>query len=559
VLADPETLIPWRAVSMTAPDHRERHRTWRLVLLGALLCCVTAACPTPRFIPRHPLVTPKVQTPRGGGLRVKQVTISCRRRGDYRGRGCGKSPELIALASHLGSGVERALPARDPASAPVEAEVDIEAVHSSRQTVFFDALNVLSAGHFPLVPQWGEATLLARIRLSRLSLTPASAPASMPAATTALPEDSLLGVLRIEVKVPYKAHWYSWYRADEPGRAFAAGWKVLAEQMVVRLAAALRDGLGPAGPPVRPWTEPYPDAGGNDELGGVTTRSAGAGPPSESSTIVLERSSEWRLLTRPAKQKTTARGLLHKYLSAFSGLEAGYFLGKAWVQSEARDSFGASYTVASGEASSRGYRIGFYTIPEKSDWFIFPTLGFFSLDIDIHDFRENIPLVTVPGATAIPGRGSDPETGAPIDLGDPNIYRLELRSAYLGQRLSGTLVYGTPSVQIFGTLEGGLNIFEVRHTRVYLGNWTNAGYSAAWVRSGALRGIVGLAIRPWHIALRCEANYEAYFTFSFPEEIEFMGRVEHNPTTNHYERRRTYVRAASSGTANVFFSANLYY
>jgi hypothetical protein len=560
-------------------------------MAGALL--TLAGCLQPRYIaPRITIAPPRPQ-PISGGVRIGQLTIHCS--SPISPSSACPSASTVELASRIGAQVEAAFPAKDSKSPPIEIKIRVDARWTSRQTYLLDGVSVLTLGASPLTPQWGNASLDTQIILSRPSILPSEPaprdegprppdpeapasqpasrprPASGPASTSAsgpasapawddeelVVEEKTLSRIELQVKVPYRVHWCSWYRTDAPAMAFTDGWKMLVDQIVDRIGAHVAPPVAPVQPVTR-WSGRYLAGGEDDEVEAETRRGTDGDILTEQTKIVLERGNEWRLLTR-ARQRTTARGLLYKYLSAFSGLEAGYFLGRAWVSSEAKDASGATFTIASGQASSSGWRIGAYTIPNRSDWFIFPTLGFFSLDIDIHDFRQTIPVVNVPGATEIRGVGSDPATGRPVDLGDPNVYRLELRSMYFGQRISGTLVYGTYDYQVFGTLEGGINLLEARHTRIYLGNYTSAGWSAAWVRSGQVRAILGFAIRPWHVALRCEMNYEGYFTFSYPEALQFTGPLRYNDIKLHYERPQYNVTAASAGTLNVFFGANLYF
>ncbi len=164
-----------------------------------------------------------------------------------------------------------------------------------------------------------------------------------------------------------------------------------------------------------------------------------------------------------AKKATTTAGpsFWRRYLGALSGLEGGAFFGTAWVHSTAKDpQTQENFTIASGKARSRGWKIDFYTPPTETGPFIFPTLGFFSLDIDIADVAGDIPLGAVPGAHDIAAVGSNPVTGKVIDLGAPNRYALRLRSGYLGQRVGSNLVYGNAKFQFFATGQVGLNIFE---------------------------------------------------------------------------------------------------
>lgn len=448
-----------------------------------------------------------------------------------------------------------------PGGEPVSVELRVGAGLRACCEAGYRAHPVLMTlfGLWPLWPDSGDALLNARLRAR-------ASPGTGPARSYQLD---------LEVRVPYSVYWYGHLRSGPRDEAFRAAWSVLQDELSARLSGWIESSAAsPASPPSSRSAPALPPA---PSLATSTGEAATSGRLELtvrdhqmnhlSSGLVLERKElfaedpdRWRVITAAnAPRRERPQSFLARYFSALGGVDAGYLMGRAWVSSSATDSFGQRYTVASGEARTRGFRVDLYTIPEQSSWFLYPTIGFLSQDIDIKDFRENVPLSAVAGAREIPGVGSNPETGAPVDLGDPNVYQLFLRSAYIGQRLSATLVMGTPRVQLFGVFEGGFNIIEFRHARVRLGNYETEGWSFPWFFSGQLRAIAGVAIRPWHVALRCEAHYEAYRSYAFPEPLEFMGRLEYNAEKQKHERRRTWVESASVGVANLFFSANIFY
>lgn len=192
-------------------------------------------------------------------------------------------------------------------------------------------------------------------------------------------------------------------------------------------------------------------------------------------------------------------------------------------------------------------------------FFIFPTAGFFSLDIDIADMAGDIPLGSVSGAQDIPAIGTDPKTGARIDLGAPNIYSLRLRSGYIGQRVGASFVYGNAAFQFFLTGQVGVNLLEWRYTDVRLGSYKETGHSAKFLHSFAGRGIGGIVYRPWHVMLRCELNGELYREFDYPSPIPFEGKVRFNAQKQAYERPEIKVEAATAYTLNFYCGAGLHY
>jgi hypothetical protein len=249
-----------------------------------------------------------------------------------------------------------------------------------------------------------------------------------------------------------------------------------------------------------------------------------------------------------------------RYLSSLSGLEAGAFFGTAWVRSQAIDpDTKQAFTIASGKASSRGWKLDFYTPPTTSGVFIFPTLGFFSLDINIADVAGDVPLGGAAGSQEIPGVGSDPATGERVDLGAPNSYSLRLRSGYIGQRVGSNFVWGNANFQFFATGQLGLNLLEWRYTDVRLGRYKETGHSAKFLHSFAARAVVGAVYRPWHVMLRCELNYELYREFDYPQPIPFEGKVRYNEQLQAYERPEIKVDAATVHTLNGFCGAGFHY
>jgi hypothetical protein len=511
-------------------------------LVAGLVLSSGSDCAIP--LDRPPAMEPPAAEarPRNRGVRLETITVESRHR--------GQSTPAPLTRQTLIDFVEASLPPSSPGHGPGYLQLDATMSLERRRTYFLDVVAIYPGfGVFPFTPEWGTAHIFSRVTLT-------------------LPEGEFSRrraySLELDVSVPYSVFWYSWYRQAPQQQAMERAWQLWAKYVISRLQPWLKV-EAPASMPasVEPSVldaplESDPDFfarsrryAEQDRRGMAEWTSIGPRPGSDGEG--------WHLITTPRQNQSQPRSWLMKYLSALSGLEAGYFMGSAWVNSEAEDSSGKKYTVATGDASSRGFRLSAYSVPEKSDWFVFPTLGFLWLDIDIHDFRQKIPMVDVPGTQNIEAVGSDPLSGAPIDLTDPNVYRLELRSGYLGQRLGGTLVFGSPRVQLFATLEGGLNLLEVRHTRSFLGKYTTAGFSAAFFGSLQLRGVAGIAIRPWHIALRCEANYEHYWGFEFDDGLNFEGRVEYDPENKSYGRPNAQVKAANAGTANILFSVNFYY
>ncbi|MFO0723465.1 MAG: hypothetical protein U1E65_06780 [Myxococcota bacterium] len=246
---------------------------------------------------------------------------------------------------------------------------------------------------------------------------------------------------------------------------------------------------------------------------------------------------------------------LHRYLGALGGLELAAFRGGANVESRTRTVNAPDEVVGSGGARSTGYRIEAYRPPDRTGWFFPPTIGLLWQDISIASFREDSRVVQRAGRQDIPAIASDPATGAPLDINEPISYALKMRSAYLGQGIGINLVFGTPDVQLFFSGVLSINLAELRYLDIQIWKSHVDGFKAEVFHSGSLSGQMGLAIQPWHIALRLAGSYARYLEFSFPKEVEFPAASRYNPDKDVYERQRAFVTSASLEAYDVSFSA----
>lgn len=528
--------VPWMAI-VSSPG-----------ILGpfsaGLLALVVAACasPAPLRVPDFP--EPRAERDRyPGGIRVGKVSLIT------------QQPVQVDDAKRFRDAlvrqIEGSYPRRDSKLPSIEADLLYRASLSSHRTYILDYFALATLGLWPFTPQWGYTQATAQLWLRT------------PPDLGAQPDS--LGLI-LTTSQPYSTALYSWFRSGPAQRAFDRTHLDLSRYLNGRIDywwSHRQEGQRWSLPPdllrfhhLRPFgNEVCYDFDQQGELVGIRGHRG------------------WRLITDEAVYDLPDEGQLgqedqtgaaprswwRSYLRALSGLEVGYFGGTASVSSVAVDDLGERFTIASGNASSEGWKLTLFNPPTKSEVFIYPTLGFFSLDIDIADMEGDIPLGRVPNATDIPAVGSDPLTGAPIDLGAPNVYSLRLRSGYIGQRLGGTLVWGTKRTQLFLSGEGGLNLLEWRYTDVELGSYQESGHSARFFHSFAGRGLVGLVYRPWHVGARCEVNIELYREFSFPRAMPFEGRVQWDPSLQTYVRKEIKVDAAKVQTINGFCGLSLVY
>lgn len=247
----------------------------------------------------------------------------------------------------------------------------------------------------------------------------------------------------------------------------------------------------------------------------------------------------------PVFVETDAPTWVDAYLAPLGGVQLSWTGGVATVRSDTRvEGSRETETVGSGRATSRGYRISLYDPPSESGFFWPPAIGFFSQEITISGFSEELAQVNVPGSETIGAVATDPLDGQPIDLSEPIAYRLHLRSGYLGQtfgfHLVGDLGFGRP----FATAQVGVNVLELRHTDVTVHTSRVKGFSFAFFGSGNASGELGIAFDDLHFAIVASAQLEVFSGFSYPRSLEFLASARYDPDKQIYERKRSLVDGA---------------
>jgi hypothetical protein len=457
--------------------------------------------------------------------------------------------------------------AEDRASAvPVRLEVVVRLDQTREVTGILDALFFYPGCGFmlPIVPHWGEAVVEVELRASVEGQGDRPEP------------------LSVEVSAPYSMILYSWYRTGPIEDAFRRAYAIAFQQIGERLAERLR----------RPWPalaealEARREAK-NVALSAATSSTATITIASTSSTaltssIALEipeapkvalaahalslptyldppqqivlPPDEFGIITHPLGG--ARHDLIGRYLGALGGVELARFEGGANVESRASTRSSSSELVGSGEAQAEGYRIALFRPPDRTGFFFPPTIGLLSQTITISGFREEVPVFSSRSTgTDIAARASDPATGAPIDLHEPIAYDLKLKSAFIGQGLGLNLVVGDENAQLFFTIAGTMNLFELRYTDVKIHQSQVEGASVAFFHSAALNAQVGFAIPSWHIALRAAVQKDWYFEFDYPKPVEFQATTTFNEEKQVFERERVFVSGAALSTYNWQLSA----
>lgn len=374
------------------------------------------------------------------------------------------------------------------------------------RTYFLDALAVYPfSGFFPLTPAWGRASVSAKANLHGL--------------------DAPIPPIELEVSAPFSMVFYSWYRTAPVEEAYRRSYQTLFQELSERIAQHIKLGTG------------------------------GSGAVSQGPKEIRLRGEGARIITEAPIDNAENAPLWWRYLSAAGGLELSKTGGWASVRSRARSVLGVTETVGSGRATASGYRIALFKPPTKTGFFFPPRLGFFSQEITISGFRQALPQFQAEGATEIAAIASDPNSGLPVDANAPIAYDLKLRSGYVGQSAGFNLVFGSDSLRLFSSMQLGLNLFEVRHSRVRIAQSETQGFSTALLQSGQFAAQIGLEIPSWHVAIRSAFEFEWFRAFDYPDPVEFQGSVAFNPQKNVFERQRVFVDGASLYTFNWQLSA----
>lgn len=468
-----------------------------LGVLAASISALSTGCATPRLaVPTEDLPLPKVHGSTFA-LSLESLTITNLGRRDRRSDLVPLRTALLERLDHAGA---RLVSSSTTSTPTAELRVHLRPEVDRSRTYVLDAIAAVPGlGFFPLVPEWGTTQVEAEVHLRHPSGDAES--------------------FHVRAEADYSYVFYAWYRRDALRKALRKAY----HRAFVQIAEAVAARMGPkAGPAAT--TGPPP---------------AWLGPPTEEG---------FRVITRP-NLSSGDPGLLRRYVGALGGLEGSLTGGVARVESSARTSLGEEL-VGRGEAVTSGFRVSFFRPPTKTGFFFPPLLGFFSQDIDITGFVDEVPVHQVPGGVTVGARVTDPRTYAPVDLGQPLSYGLRLRSGYLGQGLGLNLVLGTDDVELFGTLRFGVHLLEVRHTDVSLETKRELGWSAAFASSGQLGLQAGLTFPHLHLSLRAAVELEYFRSFSYPEPLEFQAATLWNPNKEVYERGRVFVDGAEVTTLN---------
>ncbi len=447
------------------------------------------------------------------------------------------------------------------------ASLDLE--KDSSRTYLLDVIaGYPFLGTFPLVPSWGRIKVNSSVSIE----TPAGR----------------LDPLKLSASAPYSMIFYSWYRSGPEAEGYQYAYEGLFAELSRRIYkraveytqseyfAQVQSSTAAEPPHIigLEWVKKYQQKKKPIKLSKdpepIATEIEGTdmwlispdGAETEEPGLLWLPERGFRVVAEPVPEPK-APAWWWEYLKALGGVEAGLAGGIARVSSNTRNEAGRKETVASGKAVSQGYRISLFNPPKKTGFFYPPRLGFFSQDIEIQGFQDDLSDTNRRTAGTIPAVITDPNNGSPVDVSQPISYFLRLKSGYIGQTLGLNLVLGTDTVQFYGSLSGSLNVFEVRNTQVELqaldGSYgdRSEGWSAVFFGSGQATLQGGIVFPKIHLALKVGGEWEFFRDFEYPEELEFQAAATYNPAKQIYERRRAFVEGAQLWTANWQVSAIL--
>lgn len=242
-------------------------------------------------------------------------------------------------------------------------------------------------------------------------------------------------------------------------------------------------------------------------------------------------------------------GTIWGYLKMLGGVEVAGIYGLTTVSSGIQTEQG-EVAIAGSAARSAGFRVSLYNAPESTGFFLYPVLGFMTQQIDIADFREELPgfVPDIPNATEIPGNCSDPATGEQVDCDEPNVYILNIHTGYGGVRAGYDLVLGSEYVKLFVSAGAGVSLVEFRSVTARVAAWESHAESWNVLRSVSVGGTAGIVLPTLHVALRFIVDYEHYLRFAYAEPLEFRGPVAFNEEKHKYMRQMFIVDNAEIGS-----------
>ncbi len=445
---------------------------------------------------------------------------------------------------HLGETIPTA-----PEFPALQLDVRMTLNNTTYHTVVLDLLNLypLLAGF--VVPVWGHASLEMTMEVKRA-------------------DGSAVQRFHTTLNDDYSNIFWSWYRNDYVENSFRRLYREAFDAMARELIAAgpvlfVAAGADPDdavvahhSPLPTPLTEPRqtppntpteaalpalpPTAGMAAEPPPKTTEPAVAGSPQPlpARPTRAAAASHWRDAPTPPPPRPF--GMIYEPLgsgpttplgaiaTALGGIEAAAFVGIARVSSTANTATGDNLEVAAGDATQKGKRLSLYKAPETTGFFWYPTVGYLNQQISISDFRHTLPLVEIPGAVPLDVRCSNPASGTALDCGTPNAYRLDIESGYAGARAGVDAVTGNQTVQLFLSLNAGLNVVEYRNINARIGSYEATGKSWDWLRSGAFGATAGIRFPKAHLAARLIYDWEWYREIEYAEPLSFEGPVSAN-------------------------------
>lgn len=508
-----------------------------LVLLAGAGACAPHRVTTPTFAPSPHVAQRDL---RHVQLEICGFEVPTKARGDRPGAIAALRRSFVEYLEESGDyGAVTDCSPRDGSRFLTSVRLDarLSPDHDTNRSWMFDSLFFsIAPGYWPFTPAWGRARLKAQLELSA--------------------KDQKIAPVEVEASAPWSMIFYSWYRTGPVVEAYRRVYDASFREAAQRVARRIEEAVPLPAAVVSTTTTTVATATETVDLSTVSLQADAvthAMAVLEAQEIRLPETGV-RLITEPVDRSSD--NLFLRYLSALGGLEASKTGGTAIVESRAATTFNGMETVGSGRATSSGYRFALYSPPDRTGFFFPPRFGFFSQDIEISGFREELPTFrNAAGMSDIPAVVTDPTTGVPVDVNEPISYALRLRSGYLGQGLGFNLVFGSDDIQLFSTLQAAVNAVEVRHTGVTINEKNVEGYSAEFFGSGQVSAQIGLQVPAIHLAFRAAWEFEWFRSFDYPEPLEFQASVAYNPEKMVFERERIFVEGATLFTFNWQLSA----
>ena len=252
------------------------------------------------------------------------------------------------------------------------------------------------------------------------------------------------------------------------------------------------------------------------------------------------------------ENKSHWQQVIDDVLDSWDAVRIEIHSGSTDVTSSITRETGARDVIANGEAAYSGFSIVFEKphLQNGWQWSLFPKA--YSKQVEISDFREEIPLVDVPNTDNIPFVVSDLNAESTVDPLDPNTYNITIRS--IG--LSGRVAYNFNKARVLNgrflskilpvtfvvvSISAGIDLAGFKQSEVLLGSDSSKEDSFVFANSYML-GLAAIYQFPkYNSVITLEYRRSQDREYRLAGEMEFRDDIAFDAENNIFYRERVFL------------------